>query len=71
MVFWLFYNEVTGRNTTIVKKTYLIEDNTGALEETNQAALDKNIKQNYIEVKTKVATEDREIDEDDTGVGEE
>ena len=47
--FWLFYIEVTGRNSTIVKKHYdIIEDNPEALEATNEDALSKNIKDNNI-----------------------
>ena len=68
--FWLFYIEVTGRNSTIVKKYYdIIEDNPEALEATNRAALDLQIKDGNLEVNLEVEMLVGEIDEDNTEVG--
>ena len=71
IAFWFFYREVTGKNSTIVKKkSDIIEDNPEALDATNGDEIALHIKGDNLEVNMEVATEVGEIDEDDIEVGE-
>ena len=69
--FLFFYNDATGRKSTIVKKSDLIKYHPEALEATNKDELAQYIKDNNIGVNMEVAMSVVEIDEDDTKVGEE